>query len=69
MEIIKCIGNRTVVVSKNKDEGRVDLEILLRGKHLATLVLERGEAVRLFQELSKVLWEKYSEASEAIWNA
>jgi len=69
MEIIKCIGNRTVVVSKNKDGGRVDLEILLRGKHLATLVLERGEAVRLFQELSKVLWEKYSEASEAIWNA
>lgn len=68
MEIIKAIGNRTIIVYKDKQEGRVDLEILLRGKHLATLVMERGEAVRLFQELSKTLWQKFSDASEAVWN-
>lgn len=54
-EIIKTTGNRVVMVYPDKAKGYIDLEILFRQRHLATLVFEAGEAKKLLGELQKVI--------------
>jgi len=55
-EIIKCIGRRRLIVYRDKqNDQNIDLEILLRNKHLATLVLEPKEAQKLLSELNRVV--------------
>jgi hypothetical protein len=51
--LIKCVGRRTILVS-GKD-GKVLIEIKILDKHLATLVLEKDEAVRLVGELNGLI--------------
>ena len=57
-EIIKTTGNRVVMVYADKMKGYIDLEILFRTRHLATLVFEAGEAKKLLGELQKVIKKK-----------
>jgi hypothetical protein len=51
--IVRAIGNRTVIFST--DNGKISMEILLRGKHLATLVFEATEAMVIRTELTRLL--------------
>jgi len=59
-EIIQCVGRRRLIVSQDKQTPTsVDLEILLKNNHLATLILEEEEAQKLLRELNKVIWENH----------
>ena len=51
---IKTTGNRSVKVSKDKD-GKVNVEVLLKGKHLATLVFNDKEAELFYLDLRKAV--------------
>ena len=50
---IKCIGNRRIDVIN--DGNTISLKLTLKGNYLATLVLEKDEAIKLVGELNGVI--------------